>query len=313
MESNNKGWICLHRSILNWEWWSDQNTFRLFIYCLLMANHEDRKWQGKVIERGSFITTLANIKQQTKLSLQQVRTSLAKLQETGEINIKTTNQNTHITICNYAFYQDKKDNEQQTGNKQITNEQQTDNKQITNEQQTDNKQITNEQQTDNKHNNNYNNNNNINNNNNGNNITRARTHEEAAAPEKENENSKENLRVILLETFKENFFKKMGTEYMPQWATQTEDSMAVRDFILAKMREPQNNITPTPGNFRAFTERLLDAMYNAADDFLKNKWGLHLLNKEFNQLYIRIINKKNNGNTTDKTDYMQRIVDSMQE
>ena len=187
MGNDNKGWICLHRSILNWEWWSDQNTFRLFIYCLLMANHEDRKWQGKVIERGSFITTLANIKQQTKLSLQQVRTSLAKLQETGEINIKTTNQNTHITICNYAFYQDKKDNEQQT----------------------DNKQITNEQQTDNKHNNNYNN---INNNNNGNNITRAHAREEVPAPEKENENSKENLRVILLETFEEHFLKKMGTE-----------------------------------------------------------------------------------------------------
>ena len=288
MGNDNKGWICLHRSILNWEWWSDQNTFRLFIYCLLMANHEDRKWQGKVIERGSFITTLANIKQQTKLSLQQVRTSLAKLQETGEINIKTTNQNTHITICNYAFYQDKKDNEQQT----------------------DNKQITNEQQTDNKHNNNYNN---INNNNNGNNITRAHAREEVPAPENENENSKENLRVILLETFEEHFLKKMGTEYVPQWATQTEDSMAVRDFILAKMREPQNNITSTPGNFRAFTERLLDAMYNAADDFLKNKWGLHLLNKEFNQLYIRIINKKNNGNTTNKDEYIRSIISSMQE
>ena len=75
----------------------------------------------------------------------QVRTALKKLQSTGEIEVTTTSQYTHIKIVNYSKYQD--------NNKQITNDnadvhydseevQQTNNKRITNEQQTNNKRIT---------------------------------------------------------------------------------------------------------------------------------------------------------------------------
>lgn len=136
---DNNGWIKLHRSILDWEWWDEPNTMRIFIYCLLVANHEDTKWRGITIQRGSFITSVANLVEATGLTTQQVRSALNHLKSTNEITIKTTNKNTQITICKYADYQCGDSIEQQT-NQQAS--QQTSNKQITNEQQTNNKQIT---------------------------------------------------------------------------------------------------------------------------------------------------------------------------
>ena len=117
------GWIKLHRKILDWEWYDDPKTFRLFIHCLLKANHKDKKWRGNNINRGSFITSLSNLSLETGLSLQQVRTCLDKLESTNEINKASTSVNTCITIINYDDYQ--------SDNTPITNDQQTSNKRVT--------------------------------------------------------------------------------------------------------------------------------------------------------------------------------------
>ena len=122
-----QGFIKLHRQITEWEWYSNINVCRLFIHCLLKANHKDNKWQGIVIERGSFITSIENLAFETGLSGQQIRTALNKLKSTGEITSKTTNRYSVISIKNWDMFQ--VDNKQD--NKQITNKQQTDNKQIT--------------------------------------------------------------------------------------------------------------------------------------------------------------------------------------
>lgn len=122
-----QGFIKLHRQITEWEWYSNINVCRLFIHCLLKANHKDNKWQGIVIERGTFITSIENLAFETGLSGQQIRTALNKLKSTGEITSKTTNRYSIISIKNWNSYQ--LDNTQD--NKQITNKQQTNNKQIT--------------------------------------------------------------------------------------------------------------------------------------------------------------------------------------
>lgn len=125
------GWIKLHRQFLSWEWWDDINTSRLFLFCLLKANHEDKNWSGIEIKRGQFISSLSKIADECKLSQQQTRTSLNKLISTNEITRKATNKFTLISLVNYNKYQNinKQDNKQP--NKQVTNEQQTNNKQIT--------------------------------------------------------------------------------------------------------------------------------------------------------------------------------------
>lgn len=127
----NNGWIALHRKLLDWEWWDDHNTTRLFLYLLLKANHEDKRWKGVLVKRGQLITGLHSLKKATGISVQSLRTSLDRLISTNEITKQSTSKFTLITICRYGDYQDKdsKVTKQSTG--KLTNDQQATNKQLT--------------------------------------------------------------------------------------------------------------------------------------------------------------------------------------
>lgn len=87
-----KGYIKLHRSLLDWEYWDDRNTTRLLIYILLSANWEEKKWMGEVIDKGSFATSYQNISAKTGLSVKQIRVSMDKLERCNEVARKTTNK-----------------------------------------------------------------------------------------------------------------------------------------------------------------------------------------------------------------------------
>lgn len=99
------GFIKIHRSLLEWEWWDDKNTFRLFMTILLLANWKDKRWHGKVIPRGSFWTSLETLSKKSGLTLKQTRTSLNKLIATGEVTSKGANDGRLITVAKYDFYQ----------------------------------------------------------------------------------------------------------------------------------------------------------------------------------------------------------------
>ena len=121
-----QGWIKLYRDIENWRYFSDANALQLFLYLIIHANTEDCYFQDELCKRGELITSVAHLSDVLRLSTQQVRTILKKLNG-KEIVIKSTNRNTHIIVCNFDSYQgEKKEN-----NKRITNEQQTNNKRIT--------------------------------------------------------------------------------------------------------------------------------------------------------------------------------------
>lgn len=121
------GFISLHRKILDWEWYQDNNTKILFLHCLLKANWKEKQWKGNKIERGTFITSLDSLCVETGLSKQQVRTALDKLELTHEITRKPSNKNTTISITNYNSYQQA--NTQ--SNNQTTFQQHSNNIQIT--------------------------------------------------------------------------------------------------------------------------------------------------------------------------------------
>lgn len=125
--SLSNGWIKLHRNMLDWEWYKDSNTSRLFIHILLKANHADASWQGIEIKSGTFITSRKSLAVETGLSEQQVRTSLNRLISTSEITSKATNKYSMITVNKWDGYQ--KDNQQD--NKQVTSNQPASNHQIT--------------------------------------------------------------------------------------------------------------------------------------------------------------------------------------
>ena len=123
------GWIKLHRKLLDWEWMQEPNTFTLFIFLILSANHEDRKWKGIEIKRGQLIAGLKSLNERTKISIQSLRTSLSRLEETGEITKKSTSKYTVITINNYDTYQitDSEINKPSTNHQQAINKQSTTN------------------------------------------------------------------------------------------------------------------------------------------------------------------------------------------
>ncbi len=108
-----EGWISLYRRFIDWQWYRDINTKTLFLHLLLKANHKDQKWLDITIRRGQFVTSYKNLANETGLSIQNVRTSLNRLKSTQEIQYKTTNKYTLISIDKYDFYQDKDKNSTQ--------------------------------------------------------------------------------------------------------------------------------------------------------------------------------------------------------
>lgn len=128
---NKSTFIKLDRNILNWRWYKNSNTFRLFVHLLLTANIKDNSFEMVTIHRGELATSIDKLAKALELTPQQIRTAISHLKSTGEITSRSTSKFTIISIKNYDVYQ--------AINKQINN-------QLTNEQQTDNKRLTNEQQ-----------------------------------------------------------------------------------------------------------------------------------------------------------------------
>ena len=105
MSDTGNGYIRLHRQILKWEWYSNPNTFRLFVHCLLKANFSDAKFEGKDIHRGQFVTSLDHLSKELGQSVKQVRVSLDHLIRTGEVASQSFNRFRIITVVKYDDYQ----------------------------------------------------------------------------------------------------------------------------------------------------------------------------------------------------------------
>lgn len=87
-----EGFINLHRKILDWEWYDDNNVKIVFIHLLLTTNWTKAKWHGIEILPGQKITSIGNLANETNLSTQQVRTVLNKLEKTRRNNNQNNKQ-----------------------------------------------------------------------------------------------------------------------------------------------------------------------------------------------------------------------------
>lgn len=126
--------IQLNRKIKTWQWYKNPNVFRVFIHCLLEANHKDNKFEGSIIKRGSLATSYDRIGEALNLSKQQVRTAIKKLKDTGELNTKPTSKYLLVSIIKYSDYQGKgaRFNTQSTLNQHSNNTQITPNNNVNN-------------------------------------------------------------------------------------------------------------------------------------------------------------------------------------
>ena len=113
-------YVKIYRSMLEWEWYGNINTKVLFLHMLLKANWKEGKFQGQVIPRGSFVSSLQNLSYETALTIREVRTALEHLKSTGEVTSKGHNKYSIYTVVKYDLYQsiDTQTDNQETNNRQ---------------------------------------------------------------------------------------------------------------------------------------------------------------------------------------------------
>jgi len=120
------GWIKLHRSLLNWEWYDDKNATRLLVHLLVSVNYEDKKWKGIVITAGSMVLSWETLSKEIGLSSAQCRTAMTKLENSGEVTRHITNKYQLVTLVKWEEMQS--NDNQIAGN--LAGKSQADNKQI---------------------------------------------------------------------------------------------------------------------------------------------------------------------------------------
>lgn len=223
----NSGWISIHRKILDWEWYQDSNAFRIFLHLILLANHEEKRWQGIVIKRGQTVTSLDSIfnglnrKHDGKLirktqqcTMRNIRTTLQRLVSTNELTIETTTKYSLITINNYDEYQGMTN----TSTRKATNKRQTNDKQTTT-------------------------------NNNDNNDNNENKHTEVSAKVLKDQKSKKNAEVVLKwfnQALETNFKSTHGFEdNLTFWLTVYNDE-DIKNAILAIKRGEWWAKNPSP-------------------------------------------------------------------
>ena len=99
-------YIKLNRKLMDWEWYRNINTCRLFIHMLIKANWKDGRFEGKTIPRGAFVSSIGNLAEETNLTNDEVRTALKHLISTNEITKQSFSKYTVFTVNNYSKYQD---------------------------------------------------------------------------------------------------------------------------------------------------------------------------------------------------------------
>ena len=109
MEDQINGFIKINRSMLNWEWYDDTITVRVFLHLLLSANFKATKWHGVELSPGDLITSYNSLAKKLKVGVRTIRTVINKLKATNEITTKATSQYTVISIVNWAKFQNTND------------------------------------------------------------------------------------------------------------------------------------------------------------------------------------------------------------
>jgi len=97
--------VKLDRNIINWRWFQNSKILHVFLWLLLKANIKEGHFEKDTIGRGSLVTSNAHIAQACGLTIDNVRTALANLENTGEITRVIRNRYQIITVSNYEAYQ----------------------------------------------------------------------------------------------------------------------------------------------------------------------------------------------------------------
>ncbi len=115
------GYVRLHRSILDWEWYQDDACLRLLIHLLMRVNWKPGRWRGIDVPPGTVITSLELLADSMGWSRSKLRHTMDKMKSSGDLVTRTTNHWTAVSLVNWAKYQNAgTDSGQPTANQQPT-------------------------------------------------------------------------------------------------------------------------------------------------------------------------------------------------
>lgn len=113
-----EGYIKVYRKMIHSPIWHDPDLFRLWMYCLIKASHKDRKVlvdkQEIELKSGQFVTGRFSLHQEFNQGIpprKQTKDTtlwnwLKKLESMGNIDIKSSNKYSVISIVNWCEYQE---------------------------------------------------------------------------------------------------------------------------------------------------------------------------------------------------------------
>lgn len=120
-----KGWISIHRDIIDSVIYKDSEAVHLWLHLLLSANHkENKKMIGHtivLIPRGSLLTGRKSLSAATGIHESKIQRLLKLFEKNEQIEQQTFTKYRLVSITNYSEYQD---SEQQLNSKRTTTEQQ---------------------------------------------------------------------------------------------------------------------------------------------------------------------------------------------
>lgn len=128
-EVSGKGWIKLHRKLMDNPIFDNPNLLRVWLWCLLKASHDHRQQmiglQIVDLEPGQFVTGRFKGSDELKINPSTFYKYLKTLEKLKMINLKSNNKMTIVTIENWRKYQvEDAETYQQNNNKISTKEQQ---------------------------------------------------------------------------------------------------------------------------------------------------------------------------------------------
>ena len=135
---DDRTYIKLFRQMLDWGWYGDTNTVRVFLHILLRANYEESEYLGHKIAAGECVFGYNAWSKELGLSVRQLRTAIEHLKSTSEIRVRTTNRFSIITVVKWEFWQveeglnDKQTTSQPTSKRQTADKQATTSKESKN-------------------------------------------------------------------------------------------------------------------------------------------------------------------------------------
>jgi hypothetical protein len=127
---NPSGWIKLHRSILDDPVWTTAKPEQkvVLITILVLANHEPRQWTWKgekfEVRPGQLVTSLSSLAKTAGVSVQSVRSAIARFEKLDFLTNESTKTGRLISIRKWDIYQSIKVSPNKDVNKDPTKHQQ---------------------------------------------------------------------------------------------------------------------------------------------------------------------------------------------